>query len=81
MNRADTRIKATFALILTGAVLGVIAVASDASAHLREIAGLIGFLLLVGGLVLGGRGQPRNGGFWGGGPPGGGHHGGGGGHS
>lgn len=83
MHRAArTRIKLAYALFLAGALLGVIAGASDASEHARAIAGAIALLLLISGLMLGfrGRGQPPGGDFWGGGPPGGGHHGGGGGH-
>ncbi len=83
MDRAArTGTKLAYALFLAGAVLGVIAGASDASEHALALAGAIALLLLISDLMLGlrGRGQLPDGGFWGGGPTGGGHHGGGGGH-
>lgn len=63
------RVRLAYGLFFAGAVLGVVAGASDASKHARALA-----LLLISGLMLGlrGRGQPPGGDFWGGGPPGGG---------
>ena len=49
---ARTRIKLAYALCLAGAVLGVIAGASDASEHARALAGAIALLLLISGLRL-----------------------------
>jgi hypothetical protein len=66
VNRsAHTRINWAFVPFLAGAVLAVFAATSDASGHVREVAGVVGFLLLVVSLRLMRGGH--TGGFWGGG--------------